>query len=102
MIFSSMAFGLLIDMIGRWCRDQVWQGVGAFFLRHQRLQRLIVVEKMPHLHKNIIYVGKSKLGGSVLSLPFHFCYSVISLQLQVGPVIIWLVVVVVACLDDKW
>ena len=38
----------------------------------------------------------------MLSLPFHFCYSVISLQVQVGPVIIWLVVGGFACLEDKW
>ena len=38
----------------------------------------------------------------MLSLPFHFCCAVISLQLQVGPVIIWLVVGGVACLEDKW
>ena len=38
----------------------------------------------------------------MLSLPFHFCYDVISLQLEVGPIIIWLVVGGVACLEDKW
>ena len=38
----------------------------------------------------------------MLSLQFHFCYDVISLQLQVGPIIIWLVVGGVACLEDKW
>ena len=57
---------------------------------------------MPHLHKNIIHVGRSKFGGSMLSLTFHFCYAVISLQLQVGPVIIGLVVGGVSCLADKW
>ena len=57
---------------------------------------------MPHLHKNIIHLGRSKFDGSMLSLPFHFCYAVIYLQLQVGPVIIWLVVGGVACLEDKW
>ena len=38
----------------------------------------------------------------MLSLPFNFCYAVISLQLEVGPIIIWLVVGGVTCLDDKW
>ena len=38
----------------------------------------------------------------MLSLPFHFCYAVISLQLEVGTIIIWLVVGEVACLEDKW
>ena len=61
-----------------------------------------MLKLMPHLHKNIIHVGRSKSSGSVLSLPFHFCCSVISLQLQVGPVIIWLVVGGAACLADKW
>ena len=56
---------------------------------------------MPHLHKNIINVGRSKFQGSVLSPSFHFCYDVISLQLQVGPVIIWLVVGGVTGLEDK-
>ena len=38
----------------------------------------------------------------MMYLKFHFCYAVISFQLQVGPVIIWLVVGEVACLEDKW
>ena len=38
----------------------------------------------------------------MLSLPFHFCYAVIILQLEVGPNIIWLVVGGVAGLKDKW
>ena len=38
----------------------------------------------------------------MLSLPFHFCYAVISLQLEVGPIIICLVVGGVAFLEDKW
>ena len=38
----------------------------------------------------------------MLSLPFQFCYAVISLQIQVGSVIIWLVVGGVACLEGKW
>ena len=36
------------------------------------------------------------------SWPFQFCYAVISLLLQVGPVIICLVFVGVACLENKW
>ena len=47
-------------------------------------------------------MGRSKFHGSMLSLPFHFCYAVISLQLEVGPIIIWLVIGGVACLEDKW
>ena len=57
---------------------------------------------MKHIHKNIIHVGRSKFDGFMLSLPFHFCYAVISLQLQDGPVIIWMVVGEFACLEDKW
>ena len=38
----------------------------------------------------------------MLSLPFRFCYAVISLQLEVGPIIIWLVIGGVTCLQDKW
>ena len=38
----------------------------------------------------------------MLSLPFHFFYAVIYLQLQVGPIITWLVVGGAACLEDKW
>ena len=38
----------------------------------------------------------------MLYLPFHFFRAVISLQLQVGPVIIWLIDGGVACLEDKW
>ena len=38
----------------------------------------------------------------MLSLPFHFFYDVISLQIEVGPIIIWLVVGGVAFLEDKW
>ena len=57
---------------------------------------------MPHLHKNRIRVGRSKFHGSLLSLPFHSCYAVIYLQRAVGPIIIWLVIGGVACLDDKW
>ena len=37
----------------------------------------------------------------MLSLPFHFFYAVISLQLEVGPIIIWLVVGGVTGLQDK-
>ena len=57
---------------------------------------------MPHLHKDIIHTGRSKFDGYMLSLPFHSFYAVISLQLQFGPVIIWLIVGGVACLEDKW
>ena len=56
---------------------------------------------MPHLHKNRIHVGRSKFHGSMLYIPFHFFYAVISLRLQVGTVIIGLVVDGVACLEDK-
>ena len=38
----------------------------------------------------------------MLSLPFRFFYAVISLQLEVGPIIIWLVIGGVTCLQDKW
>ena len=38
----------------------------------------------------------------MLSLPFHSCYAVISLQHAVWPIIIWLVIGGVACLEDKW
>ena len=38
----------------------------------------------------------------MLSLPFRFFYAVISLQLEVGPIIIWLVIGGVACLEYKW
>ena len=38
----------------------------------------------------------------MLSLTYNFCYAVISLQLEVGPIIIWLVIGGVTCLQDKW
>ena len=38
----------------------------------------------------------------MMSLPFNFCYAATSLQLDVGPIIIWLVICGVACLEDKW
>ena len=38
----------------------------------------------------------------MLSLPFQFCYAIISLQLEVGPIIIQMVVGGVAGLEDKW
>ena len=63
---------------------------------------LLLLKKMPHIQKNIIHVDRSKFDGSMMYLPFHFCFSIISIQLQVGPVIICLVVGVVACLKDKW
>ena len=37
----------------------------------------------------------------MMSLPFHSFYAVISLQLEVGPIIIWLVVGGVTGLQDK-
>ena len=37
----------------------------------------------------------------MVSLPFHFFYAVISLQLEVRTIIIWMVVGGVACLEDK-
>ena len=37
----------------------------------------------------------------MLSLTFHFCYAVISIQLEVGPIIIRLVIGGVTCLQDK-
>ena len=57
---------------------------------------------MPHLHNNRIHVVRSKFHGFMLYLPFQFCYAVISLQLEVGLIIIWLVVDGVAGLEDKW
>ena len=59
------------------------------------------MKQIPHLYKNIIHVGSSKFHGSVLSLPFHFCCSIISFQIKVGTIIIWLVVGGVAGLEDK-
>ena len=38
----------------------------------------------------------------MLYLPFHSCYAVISLQHAVGPIIIWLVIGGVTCLQDTW
>ena len=38
----------------------------------------------------------------MLSLPFRFCYAAISLQLEVGPIIIWLVIGGFTCLQYKW
>ena len=38
----------------------------------------------------------------MMSLSFQSCYAVISLQLEVGPIIIFLVVGIVAGLEDKW
>ena len=57
---------------------------------------------MQHLHKNLIHVVSSKFHGFMLSLPFKFFYAVISLQFEVGTIIIWLVVGGVAGLDNKW
>ena len=63
---------------------------------------LLLLKQMPHLHKNRVHVGRSKFHGFMLSLPFRFCYAVISLHLEVGPIIIWLVIGGVTCLQDKW
>ena len=38
----------------------------------------------------------------MMSLTFQFFHAVISLQIEVGPIIIWLVISGVACLEDKW
>ena len=57
---------------------------------------------MPHLHKNRIHVGCSKFHGSMLSLKFYFCCAVISLWLEVGTIIIFLVVGEIYGLEDKW
>ena len=38
----------------------------------------------------------------MLYLPFRFYYAVISLHHAVGPIIIWLVIGGVNCLQDKW
>ena len=61
-----------------------------------------MLKRIPHLHKNIIHVGRSKFYGPMLSLPYKFCYAVIYLQLKVGTIIIWLVVGGVAGLEEKW
>ena len=49
------------------------------------------MKKMKHLHKNGILVGRSKFHGSMLSLKFQFFYAEISLQFEVGTIIIGLV-----------
>ena len=46
--------------------------------------------------------AESKFHSSILSLTFQFCDAIISLQLEVGPIIIGLVVGGVAGLEDKW
>ena len=61
-----------------------------------------MLKQMPHIHRNIIHVGRSKFDVSMLSMPFYFCYTVISIQIQVGPVIVCLVIIGVTCLEDKW
>ena len=61
-----------------------------------------MLKQMPHIHKNIIHVGRSKFDGSMLSMPFYFCYAVIPIHPQVGTVIICLVIIGVTCLEDKW
>ena len=61
-----------------------------------------MLKLIPYLRKNRIHVGSSKYHGFMLSLPFKIFYAVISLQLEVGPILIWLVVGGVAYLEDKW
>ena len=61
-----------------------------------------MLKRMPHIHKNIIHVGSTKLHGPMLSMAFNFFYAVISFQIDVGLIIIWLVVGGVAGLEDKW
>ena len=60
------------------------------------------MKRIPHLHENRIHVDRGNFRGSMISLPFHFCYATISLQLDVGPIIILLVVGGFAGLDNKW
>ena len=62
----------------------------------------MLLKQIPHIHKNITHVGGSKFHGSMLYLTFQFVYAVISLQIEVGPVIIGLVVGLVAGFEDKW
>ena len=79
------------------------KGQGLSFFKGINYDRgLLLLKRMIYIHKNIIHVGSSKFNGSMLSMPFHFFYDVISLQLEVGSIIIWLVVGGVACLEDKW
>ena len=47
-------------------------------------------------------MGRSKFHDSMLSLKFKFCYDVISIQIEVGLIIIGLVVGGVSGLEDKW
>ena len=61
-----------------------------------------MLKQIPHLHKNRIHVGRSNIHGHVLSMQFQLCYAIISLQLDVGPIIIWLVVGGVFGIEDKW
>ena len=61
-----------------------------------------MLKLIPHLYKNIIHVGRSKFRVSILSLPFQFFCAVIYLQLEVRPIIIWLVVGGSVSLEDKW
>ena len=60
-----------------------------------------MLKQIPYIHKNITHVGGSKFHGSMLYLTFQFVYAVISLQIEVGPIIIGLLVGVVAGLEDK-
>ena len=61
-----------------------------------------MLKLIPHLNKNRIHVGRSKFHSSMMYLPFQFFYAIISLQLEVGPIIIGLVVGGVPGLEDKW
>ena len=93
----------MLDMIAHWWRDHVGQGAGIGFFKGVNNDRgLFLLKQMPHIHKNIIHVGSSKFHGSVLSLPFHFCYAVIFLHLEVGTIISWLVIDGVVFLEYKW
>ena len=61
-----------------------------------------MLKRMPHLHKKIIHVDRSKFHGSMLSMTFQFFYAVIYFQLEIGPVIVWLVVGGITSLEGKW
>ena len=82
--FVPDGFGLLLEMLWSWCRDKVGQGAGDWVLKGVNYGRgRLLLKQMTHLHNNIIHVVRSKFHVSMLSLPFHFCYAVISLQLEV-------------------
>ena len=100
--FSLMVFGLLLDILGRWCHYQVGKGAGSFFKGVNDDRGWLLLKQIPHLHNKIIHVFRSKFHGSMMSLPFKFCYDIIYLQLEVGPIIIGTVVGGVSGLEDKW